>query len=331
MNQIELWHGDCLELMKNIPDGSVDLVLTDPPYGTTACKWDSVIPFEPMWEELKRITKTNGVFIFFGSEPFSSLLRLSNIDMFRYDLIWEKPNGSGFLSAKKRPLKNHEIISVFYLDKAEVTGRSEKFKKLRDWFYSERLKTGLSTNEINSILGNRMSSHYFTKGIQFTIPTEENYKKLQTTGFFQKTYDEIKFEFDSLADGCEATYNPQFTSGKPYECKQGRLAEVITGTSVGKSTHITKSDGKRFPKTVLKFNKETGSHPTQKPVALLEYLIRTYTNEGETVLDFTAGGGSTGVACVNTNRHFIGIELDEGYFNIAKKRIEEAYDERTSS
>ena len=321
---IDLKHGDCLELMKDIPDGSVDMILCDLPYGTTACKWDSGIPFEPMWKQYNRIIKNNGAIVLFGSEPFSSLLRLSNIDMFRYDWIWEKPNGSGFLSAKKAPLKNHEIISVFYLDKAEVTGRSEKFKNLRDWFYSERLKTGLSTKEINNILGNRMSGHYFTKGVQFTIPTEENYKKLQATGYFQKPYDEIKSEFDNLANDCEITYNPQMSKGKPYTCKQGRLAEVVTGMSVGKSTHITKSDGKRYPKTVLKFNKETGSHPTQKPVALLEYLIKTYTNEGETVLDFTMGSGSTGVACINTNRNFIGIELDKGYFDIAEKRIKEA-------
>ena len=165
-----------------------------------------------------------------------------------------------------------------------------------------------------------MLSHYFTSGTQFAIPNEEDYKQLQSTGFWTKDYEEIKTEYE----GAFNTYNPQFADGKPYECKQGRLAEVVTGTSVGKSTHITKSDGKRYPKTVLKFNKETGSHPTQKPVALLEYLIRTYTNEGETVLDFTMGSGSTGVACVNTNRRFIGIELDDGYFEIAKKRIEEA-------
>lgn len=173
-----------------------------------------------------------------------------------------------------------------------------------------------------------MGSHYFTNGSQFCIPTAEAYSKLQSTGFFDMPFEELteKYQSERLKSKIDNfnTYNPQFTDGKPYECKQGRLAEVITGTSVGKSTHITKSDGKRFPKTVLKFNKETGSHPTQKPVALLEYLIRTYTNEGETVLDFTMGSGSCGVASVNTNRNFIGIELDKGYFDIAEKRINEA-------
>ena len=247
MNQIELWQGDCLELMKNIPDGSVDLVLTDPPYGTTACKWDSVIPFEPMWEQLNRIIKPNGAICLFGSEPFSSALRMSNIKHFKYDWIWSKKRGTGFQIVKYKPMVSHENISVFY-KKSPIYN-----PQMRD-----REKPRISKN----------------KG---------------TTRQFL----------------C--------SNGKEY---------------VGK-----KPLDKKYPITVLEFgndNQKEKQHPTQKPVALLEYLIRTYTNEGETVLDFTAGSGSTGVACVNTNRRFIGIELDEGYFNIAKKRIEEAYDERTS-
>ena len=317
MNEkIQIFCGDCLELMKNIPDGSVDLVLTDPPYGTTACKWDSVIPFEPMWGELKRIVKRGGAIVLFGSEPFSSLLRASNIDWYKYDWIWEKPNGSGFLSAKKAPLKNHENISVFF--QAPTDDTTNAFYSLKEYFQNEKQKSGLSSKQIQELLGNYMQSHYFTSGTQFAIPNEKDYKKLQSTGFWAKDYEEIKKEYE----GAFNTYNPQFAEGKPYQCKQGRLAEVITGTSVGKSTHITKSDGKRYPKTVLKFNKETGSHPTQKPVDLLEYLINTYTNEGETVLDFTMGSGSTGVACINTNRNFIGIEKDHTYFQIAKNRLE---------
>ena len=237
MKKFELWQGDCLELMKNIPDGSVDLVLTDPPYGTTACKWDSVIPFEPMWEQLNRIIKPNGAICLFGSEPFSSALRMSNIKHFKYDWIWNKKAcGSGLL-AKKQPLKIHEIISVF------------------------------------------------------NAPS----------------------------------YFPQMQKGKMRNKKS-------YGSKVGSVTGYIKPNGENFndlyyPKTIIEFSNASQKgkqHPTQKPVALLEYLIKTYTNEGETVLDFTMGSGSTGVACVNTNRNFIGIELDDGYFNIAKKRIEEA-------
>lgn len=318
---IQLLCGDCLELMKGIPDGSIDMILCDLPYGTTACKWDTVIPFEPLWEQYKRIIKDSGVIVLFGSEPFSSALRLSNMGMFRYDWIWKKPKGSGFLSAKKLPLKNHETISVFYLDKAEVTGRSKKFSALRDWFYEERKKTGLSSSEMKLLLGNNMANHYFTKGIQFTIPTEENYKKLQSTGCFTKPYVEIRREFDSIATDCSITYNPQMTSAKPYKCKQGRVGEYLGGCD---EEIITVNNGERYPVTILEANIEVGLHPTQKPVALLEYLVNTYTNEGDIVLDNCMGSGSTGVACINTNRKFIGMELDRQYFDIAVKRIEEA-------
>lgn len=168
-----------------------------------------------------------------------------------------------------------------------------------------------------------MSSHYFTNGSQFCIPSEENYKKLQSTGFFQVPFEEIRKQYK---EDCQNTYNPQMTEGKAYKGHFAPGAEVH-----GKATHYVKDNsGTRYPTSILKFNRAKGLHPTQKPVDLLEYLIRTYTNEEETVLDFTMGSGSTGVACVNTNRRFIGIELDEGYFNTAKKRIEEVYDKRTS-
>ena len=240
MNNIELWQGDCLELMKDIPDGSVDLVLADPPYGTTACKWDSVIPFEPMWEQLKRIIKPNGAICLFGSEPFSSALRMSNIKNFKYDWVWDKVNRyTGYGSCKYAPLKRYEIVSVFYKSKP--------------------------------------------------------------------------------------TYNPQMMQGKPYK-KTGDYSSKIYGTD--KIKKHGKNNGERYPFNILQYkgdDKKNGFlHPTQKPVALLEYLIRTYTNEGETVLDFTMGSGSTGVACVNTNRRFIGIELDDKYFEIAKQRIDAA-------
>ena len=232
---LRLHQGDCLELMKDIPDGSIDMILCDLPYGTTACKWDSVISFELLWEQYKRIIKGNGVIALFGSEPFSTELRHSNLKMFRYDWIWRKPKGSGFLNAKKMPLKNHEIISIFY-------------------------------------------------------------KHLPT-------------------------YNPQFTKGMPYKNKQGYVGEYLNKSGNMKRVETT-NDGFRYPVSVVDFNMNIGYHPTQKPVALLEYLVKTYTNEGETVLDNCMGSGSTGVACVNTNRRFIGMELDENYFNIAKERIE---------
>jgi site-specific DNA-methyltransferase (adenine-specific) len=225
--------GDCLEKLKDIPDKSIDFILADPPYGTTACKWDIIIPFEAMWRELKRIIKDNGAVALFGSEPFSSHLRISNIDQFKYDWIWKKSNGGGFLNANRMPLKRHEIVSIFY------------------------------------------------------------YK--------------------------QAIYNPQKTKGKPYSCRSSSAGETTQDQTV--AGWVTENNGDRYPITIQEFSNETGLHPTQKPVALLEYLIKTYTLEGETVLDFTMGSGSTGVACVNTNRNFIGIEKDEKYFEIAKTRI----------
>ena len=238
---IQLYNGDCLELMNNIPDGSVDLVLTDPPYGTTACKWDVVIPFEPMWKQLNRIIKPNGAICLFGSEPFSSALRMSNIKNFKYDWIWEKTVASNFAMCKKQPFKKHEIISIFYAK--------------------------------------------------------------------------------------QPTYNPQMEEGKPYTDKrENGKRNASVGVENGVKRIRIENNGTRYPSSVQKFsNGNNGNvHPTQKPVDLLEYIIKTYTNEGETVLDFTCGSGSCGVACVNTNRNFIGIELDKGYFDIAERRINEA-------
>ena len=246
LKQINLKKGDCLELMKKIPDGSVDLVLTDPPYGTTACKWDRVIPFEPMWEQLNRIIKPNGAICLFGSEPFSSALRMSNIKHFKYDWIWEKTKASGHLNAKIMPLKAHETISVFSKEKCV----------------------------------------YYPQGLK---PISKIQKKKDTTT----------------------------TTGNGY-------------SSYGKHNKTTTQSIGGYPRSVLKFSKPSKTlHPTQKPIALLEYLIRTYTNDGETVLDFTMGSGSTGVACVNTGRNFIGIELDDHYFSVAKERIEKAQKNET--
>lgn len=236
IENVKLYHGDCLEVMRDIPDKSIDMILCDLPYGTTACKWDSVIPFEPLWEQYNRIIKDKGAIVLFGSEPFSSYLRMSNIKNYRYDWIWEKEQGANFMLCKYQPYKVHETISVF--------------SKKRHIYY------------------------------------------------------------------------PQMTEGKPYISGKGTSGD-ITG-NVKKVQ--TKNNGTRYPRSIQKFNtnKSKGSlHPTQKPIDLLQYLIKTYTNEGDLILDNCMGSGSTGIACLNTNRKFIGIEKDENYFNIAKRRIED--------
>lgn len=250
MNGLKLIHGDALHVMDKLIDEGiiVDAIVADPPYGTSACKWDSVIPFEPMWERLNKLIKPNGAIVLFGSEPFSSALRMSNIQNYKYDWKWEKDRGSNFLNFKYQPSKNYEDIIVF------------------------------------------------SKGATSFIKSGEN-----------------------------CPYNPQMVVGTPYEQKQGRGGDAVvrSGSRTGKNI-VTKNNGERYPNAIQKFPNEKGYHPTQKPVALMEYLIKTYTNENELVLDFAIGSGTTLLACKNTNRRGIGIELDKNYFEIAKQRLETA-------
>jgi len=234
---IDLRHGDCLEVMADIADGSVDMVLTDPPYGTTACKWDSVIPFEPMWAHLKRITKKNGAIVMTASQPFTSALVMSNVRMFKYCWVWDKKIPSGMSYARFQPMRQTEDVIVFCDGKTTYNAQMTKRK------------------------------------------------------------------------------NPIFSGGT----KRSESAPIAHKDPKFKKIYTHKN-----PTNIISVDKvRRGSkHPTQKPVALMEYLIKTYTNEGETVLDFTMGSGTTGVAAKNLNRSFIGIERDEAYFNIAKERIE---------
>jgi site-specific DNA-methyltransferase (adenine-specific) len=236
-----LYQGDCLEVMKQFPDSHFDACITDPPYGTTACKWDTVIPLEPMWSQLHRIVKPNGAIVLFGNEPFASKLRMSNINNYRYDLIWDKIKGTGFLNAKKMPMRNHENIILFYIKPPA---------------YNPQMTTG-----------HKRKISYRSKHHQTEV------------------YGEMKNDY---------TYN---------------------------STN-------RYPRSIIAISTDTQNssiHPTQKPVALMKYLIQTYTNAGEIVVDFTMGSGSTGVACAQLGRRFVGIELDPDYFAIAQKRIAAAY------
>ncbi len=314
-----LVNGDCLKVMPRIAAGSIDLILTDPPYGTTACKWDSIIPLEPMWDNLKRLIKPNGAIVMTASQPFTSILVSSNIDMFRYCWVWEKEQGSGFLSAKKLPLKSHEDIAVFYWDEAEVKGRSTLFVKLREYFISEKIKAGLCSSELEELLGNGMAGHYFTGGVQWTFPTEDNYARLQTTGYFSTDYSTLLMQYREISKLCGLKYRPIMEKGKSYTCKQGSGSDIYGNND---NAVVTENIGERYPKTVIKIKRDKNKvHPTQKPVALMEYLIKTYTNEGDVILDFTMGSGTTGIACQNLNRNFIGIELDKEYFNIACNRI----------
>lgn len=226
--------GDCLSGMNVIPDGSVDMILTDPPYGTTQCKWDSVVPLDLMWEQLKRIIKSNGAIVMTAAQPFTSVLGASNIADLRYSWVWQKTAATGHLNAKRMPMKNHEDVLVFYSK--------------------------------------------------------------------------------------QPTYNPQGLVDFNKTVRRGH-----NGDSFGDSGKTNFQEKTGYPRSVQQFKSEGKTvHPTQKPVALMEYLIKTYTNEGDTVLDFTMGSGTTGVACINTSRHFIGIEKELKYYQIAEGRIGQA-------
>jgi len=236
----ELHHGDCLELMHAIPDGSVDMVLCDLPYGTTACKWDSVIPFEPLWAHYKRVCKPNAAIVLFGSEPFSSTLRVSNLAWFKYDWVWDKVKPGAFATAKHCPLRQHENVSVFYRN----AGKYNPIMEVRD------------------------------------------------------------------------------------KVKRSKIYSSSDSASVKYNDGVQREYTERYPKSILTFSNADQSnkvHPTQKPVALMEYLIRTYSNPDELVLDNTMGSGTTGVACMKTGRRFYGIEKDEGYFKIAQERIRDSF------
>ena len=248
METNKIYQGDCLELMKQIGDKSIDLILCDLPYGTTACKWDTIIPFEPLWEQYKRVIKDNGAIVLTASQPFTSALVMSNVKMFKYELIWDKVNRyTGTLLANKQPMKRHENILVFY--KAQPVF-NKQFREGKHYFRARQVSKGVGQYATNDLVR-----------------------------------------------------KPTINNGQHNPCS---IIEI-------------KGDNK------LDMNK----HPTQKPVALFEYLIKTYTNEGDLVLDNCIGSGTTAIACINTKRNWIGIELDKNYCEIANKRISERLMQRT--
>ncbi len=304
--------GDCLEVMPNIPDKSIDMILCDLPYGTTACKWDTIIPFEPLWKEYKRIIKDNGAIVLTASQPFTSMLVMSNITNYSHSWIWEKEQGSNPLLANKMPMKTFEEILVFYqqYDEMRSDWRRKYFKKVLEYI-------SLSLKEINIRLRHRKAEHsFYITSLQFKVCTPEIYQELIDIFHINKM-DNFK-KYKDIAD-IPRIYSPQLLSGKKYTIKSGKIGEAFGGKLKG---FITKNDGTRFPTSILRFNRDKDRiHPTQKPVALFEYLIKTYTNKGDLVLDNCAGSGTTAVACKNLGRDYILIEKETKYVEIAKNKI----------
>lgn len=313
MNKI--MQGDCLELMKDIPDGSVDLVLTDPPYGTmngfNGIEWDFAIDPKEVYAIANRILRKNGKLVLFSQEPYTTRLiteAIPNIP-FSYRMIWEKNDFANALLCNKAPVSYFEDILVFSKmnPKHDNTGENP----VREYLVSEKNKSGLTNKQFNFMfseytgkqgcIDRSVIEHYWGKS-QFTFPTKEIYENiLQKTGYFQRPYSYIE------------------ELGKPYR--------LMINEKLNDQNPATFNlwEGNKYKSNILKYKKDyTGLHPTQKPILLLEDLIKTFSNEGDLVVDLTMGSGSTGVACVNTGRNFIGIELDEGYFDIAQKRIEAA-------
>lgn len=290
LSDVKLFNGDCLEIMKTIPTASVDMALCDLPYAVTDFSWDVIIPCDKLFAEYRRILKQNANIVLFCQQPFTTtLINGAFKTEFSHSLVWKKNNKTRAKSSKTVPLSSYEEIIVFRVNKV---GNKSRHKRLREYFTGELAKCGYSVKELEELIPNRSAHHWFRFSSDFRIPTELNYKRLQEiTGRFEKPYQSIRKEFDEERKNF-CTYNPQ-----------GENCNVLF--------YNVPSQKERY-------------HPTQKPVDLLEHLILSYSNDGETILDNCMGSGSTGVACVNTGRNFIGIELDKGYFDIAKQRIEDA-------
>lgn len=302
MENVKLYNGNCLEQHRNIESGSVDLILTDPPYGTVknirsspaskttglqVCEWDDVIVPSELFEIANRILRKNGKMVLFSQEPYTTELITKAIPNlpFGYRMIWKKDHFANSLLSKKAPVILYEDVLVF-----SKVYDMEGLHPLREYFMEEKQKSGLTSKQITKLLGNQMGSHYFTNGVQFAFPTFENYSKLQSTGYFQKPYDELK--------KIDKKFNNEFSST------------------------FNLWEGKKYKSNILEYKKDyNGWHPTQKPVLLLEDLIKTFSNEGDLVVDLTMGSGSTGVAAKNTKRRFVGIEMEKQYFDIAEMRI----------
>lgn len=323
---MKLLQGDCTELLPQIPEKSVDLVLCDLPYGTTDCKWDHVLPMDELWREYRRILRPNGVAALFCAQPFTTALINSNLGDFRYCWYWLKNQATGFAFARYQPMRKIEEVAIFVCN---VPGKDNTGKhiSLREYLQTELKASGCTRAGINKILGNTMSSHYFTNGGQFSLPPMEQWEKLQeATGRFARCWDDVREEYRNELGGHGGgpqIYNPQglrIANDTTPKRRNAIKSDAIYKMSTLAKEYTPKFTG--YPVNVLQFKTERGLHPTQKPVPLLEYLIKTYTNHGGTVLDNCMGSGSTGVACVRTGRKFIGMEKDPQYFQVAKERIE---------
>lgn len=304
-----LINADCFDVFPYIADKSVNLICCDLPYGTTACKWDIIIPFDKLWNEYKRIVKDKGVIILFGSEPFSSLLRTSNLDWYKYDWIWEKNNAGNFQLVNYQPLKIHETISVFYNETPNMEFANimvENMKRLNlkqiDVSKLELSRTGGMTGWVT----NKMN------GSQ--LPTEQQWSKICDLFGIENQYDKI------LSTVKKITYNLELDNTELILSNKGKAGTLGHLSSESKrDNYIQTKTG--YPKSILKYDRENGLHPTQKSLDLMKYLIKTYSNEDDVVMDNCMGSNTTGLACKELNRQYIGIEKDKKYYDVSVSRV----------
>ncbi len=317
----EILLGDCLELMKDIPNGSVDMILCDLPYGTTACKWDTIIPFDKLWEQYERIIKPTGAIVLTASQPFTSLLINSNINAYRHIWYWKKSRPTGFQRVSQEPLRTIEDVVVFYRDipynEVKTTEQMISFKiKLSDYFKS----SGLTLKQLNIACGFEASG-YFRKSSSWknVTPTEEKLKVMCDN--MNCSFDELQSELltaNKSISWLMRTFNPQGIRSCSKKNKRGATGENWHELA---NNHYD-VEFENYPTNIIEILSEGKPlHPTQKPIALFEYLIKTYTNEGDLVLDNTAGSGTTAIACLNTNRQFIVMEKEQKYYDIILKRV----------
>lgn len=327
---IDLRKGDCLIESDKIESGSVDLILTDLPYGTTACSWDEIIPFDKMWEVFYRVLRPNGFIVLTASQPFTTKLIASNIDNFSHQWIWKKEQGSNPLLANKMPMKNFEDVIVFSNEPTKHDTKGEHPQ--REYFKMVLNHIGLKKKDVINVIGQCADHCFRVDSTQYGLCTEKTYGRLIDLYNIDKMQGFVKWEVLNVEnkefraelirkfdEKNPRVYNPQMTEGKEYTSGSGFIEHLGFKKEGGTVS------SQRYPTSIIEFatDKRNNQHPTQKPTTLLEYLIKTYSNEGMTIFDATMGSGSTGVACKNTNRNFIGIEMNDEYFKIATDRINE--------
>lgn len=338
MDDIQLFNDDCFNIFPTLEDKSINLFILDLPYGQTACHWDSVIDLDEMWKHIKRIMKPNALIVFFCTAKFGNTLINANPKWFKYDLIWKKSRKVGFLSANKMPLRQHENIYLFE-NMNEYNEEIEQYKFDNNKYlvdYSKKVLKFIGKTKKEILKKNKGVDHFFrySRG-NFSLPIKENYEKLIKEYNIDEMKDYLEYEIlESLWEKEPSSiYNPQKTEGEPYKTNEAELTNsYYRGGAKEYKTLGTENKGDRHPTsiipeyegdTILVYkNPHKTIHRTQKPVELLEWLIKTYSNEGDLVMDFTMGSGTCGVACMNTKRKFIGVEMDKEIYDACFDRIE---------